>query len=562
MKNKLTYIVACLTLILTVNCDQTLIAEFDSTPMVDPSAKVADPDMDSNGDPDSVQISDVGSSDVPSDSPDPIAGMPDTPTVPTNDPNSASTPNDNSDTTMETDPPITLSEDPTEPNETGAGSPQDSSCITFLDIAAAAPAFVRFDEDLHYLGEFIIQHPSTCFFEIDSSNTCIKARPTPSITGSTTQITPTGGDDTARVLDALNAAGAGGAVDGDGATFRLRNATISTAGVRLQNMNIIPNTSSGSYLIRINADDVMLDGVHIDAQDNDYTEGLVIHDGADRAVIVNSSVRNIKTSSAITHSLLRVRSAERPYIACNTLEGIGGPSVRGLRFGHADTETVNDGAYVINNDFGRNRSTAKECDAIYCSGVHGPDDGWISEPLKIIANRSVNAGRRFLKGQASNIKAFSNTNEWSGNEGQPQARLSMYSSQGWNRHWYQNNRVIFAHTDSWRGRAFMLSGGYDRGTTSDFDDLHVDNNHLRVITTPGSTGDGFVDIVNGTNDTIDGPWPTNSSVDNNVVDGPGEVSYFMWFRGSSASANQWSPAGSPTRDGNDLSSSTAPNFYK
>lgn len=429
--------------------------------------------------------------------------------------------------------------------------------VFFFEIEDAAPDHMCFDRPSHYLAEYLRQNPGVCFWDLDEAQECITPLPIPEVTGPTVTISSTGGNDTALIVNAFNSVGSGGCVDGQGQTYRVQNATTTASNVRLKNVNLIPNGTGGNHLIRINGDDVFFENVHVDGQNQNYTDGIYINDNADRPIIVNSSVRNIDIPLAdqVTHSLLRIRAVEQPHIACNVLENIFAPGCRGIRFGHASDQTVTNGGYVVNNTFGRMRSKGlqtggTECDCIYAAAQRGPDDGWINEPLRVLANRSTNSGRRFIKGQASNIEAFSNVNEWSGNEGQPQPRLAMYSSQGWNTHFYQNNHIIFNHTDSWRARAFIFTPAVNRGTTMDYTDCHFDCNRLTTNTNPGATQDGFIDIAQTQANSLAGPWGVNCSIDNNVIDGAGSIDYVYWFRGSADQSNNWIPTSGPTTNGN------------
>ena len=117
----------------------------------------------------------------------------------------------------------------------------------YAQIAADAPDWMCLETANEYLAEFLRQNPDVSYWDQDHAAQSIVAMGEPAIAVATVNITPSGGDDTQLIENAISQAGQGGVVDGGGATFLINDPRIDEAGVTLRNMTFKPSVNT-AYL--------------------------------------------------------------------------------------------------------------------------------------------------------------------------------------------------------------------------------------------------------------------------------------------------------------------------
>lgn len=395
--------------------------------------------------------------------------------------------------------------------------------VAFEAIETASPPEFCHTNDTEYLAEFLRQNPETCYWEIDTAGRRIRSVDVPVWTGPVIQVTT----DT-QVTEALTNGVEGTCYDGGGGTYTIPlNTGVFASGCQFRNMTLLPPSSTATFFVRVNAPDVSFLDVVVDCQGGTHIVGVDVN--AEGFSFVRSTVKNMRQTGTQTIRAVRLNAGDS-YIACSKFQNIvtaNGGAARGIGWG----VFTGPGGVVANCDFDDIQ------EIITAEHNAGDGDGMVvargtvfTTTNLILANRGVNFGKRLVKLQNGNCLVLSNWGHWKDRIGPDgyRKKSALVAHQIGNDVTVRNNYLVSDYaTDFEQTHGYILSTGFGSVTQ---DNIHCDCNVYEVNHGPVENGgiDYGIVMLNWSNHSP--PYPTNSSMLDNVIKGPGVLDYIYWDR--------------------------------
>jgi hypothetical protein len=387
----------------------------------------------------------------------------------------------------------------------------------------------------HYLAEYLFQNPDTCFWKIDASGRTISTVDVPQPPRNAVSLPrPSGGDDTSALAAVINA-NRGGAVVGSG-TYKVNYLVINVP-VDIFNMKMEP-AGSAQEMVIARSPDVRIFNSPIDAKNSRVLRfGFHADNGAHRFTLVRSGVSNVYHTNDESMSGLRIRAIDDFHIACNRFVNLINDTKDKTLTARANSIWMNggktgstSGGYIVNNYAENHQSNGARKDSeFFTTQSYAKTDP--AKPVKIFANRTLNAGKRLTKMQESDGKILSNHNEWRVKEGPlgPRNLIATFAVHFSDNIFVRNNRIEIA-----AGSAFdYVFHSNKAGGSKRQDNIHFDCNDIeikdRLPSTSGSRPKLMVFRASNEARGSTGHEASNSSASNNRVHGNGSVLYHYWF---------------------------------
>ena len=191
---------------------------------------------------------------------------------------------------------------------------------SFENIAAQGLDNACYLDAEHYAAEFLYQNPDVCFWTVDEASGTVSEVAVPEVPADAIALpSPTGKDDTAMLQAVINSS-SGKTYVGSG-TYKVNNLKITTP-VMLYNMPMVPYNNA-MVVVSVRSPDVSIFNSPIDGAGSSNTNaGFAVMDGADRFVLVNSGVSNLRGSTNRNSAGVFLRGVDDFHLACNTFENI------------------------------------------------------------------------------------------------------------------------------------------------------------------------------------------------------------------------------------------------
>ena len=405
---------------------------------------------------------------------------------------------------------------------------------SFENIAAQGLDNACYLDAEHYAAEFLYQNPDVCFWTVDEESGTVSEVAVPEVPVDAIALpSPTGKDDTAMLKAIINSS-SGKTYVGSG-TYKVNNLKIETP-VMLYNMPMVPYNNA-MVVVSVRSPDVSIFNSPIDGAESSNTNaGFAVMDGADRFVLVNSGVSNLRGSTNRNSAGVFLRGVDDFHLACNTFENIVNRSTKRTTSranaiwmnGSANRSSTSGG--VIANNYAENlQSSGKLEDAEFFTVqqfVEKDDD----QPIRIYANRAVNAGKRMTKHQNSGALVYSNSYDWQDKNGELGDRrmFAMVNVQRASDVSARNNRFM-AGAKSTFDYIFHANAKV-KGVVQD--NLHFDCNAIEIREKLGSQSGSTPKIISARaiqNSSSGRYEATNSSARNNQIFGNGDVKNYYSF---------------------------------
>jgi len=429
-----------------------------------------------------------------------------------------------------------------EPNGVGEGTEIVSDTYRYESIKANGLGNGTYPTDDYYLAEFLYQNPDVCFWEQDSENKTITSLKTPVPPENSVYMpSPSGGDDTA-MLESFIKKNAGKSLVGQG-TYKVATLDINHA-VDIFNMAMVP-ASGAKQMVRVNVADVRIFNSPIDGQNMpSLAIGFNVEDGAHRFVLVNSGVKNIYHKRDANAAAVFIRGANDFYIVCNRFDDILNTTNDKTKTARANSFWLSgrkvhnlSGGLIANNDASNHQSNGKLKDAEFFT-IQGYNSISEKNPLRIFANRTVNAGKRFTKNQEGSTVILSNYVEWNTKTG-PLGRRTLIAPfviHLSDNITIRNNRVSISAEGSFE--AVLITDASSGAHTAHLggniqNNIHFDNNDIELKDNrdPSARGGPALVIARASNrpENDVGYEAKNSSASNNNVYGTGSLRTYFTF---------------------------------
>lgn len=415
---------------------------------------------------------------------------------------------------------------------------------SYTDIEANAPDWTCVLTANEYLGEFLRQNPNVSYWNQDHSAQLITPLNAPSIAGTVINVTPSGSDDTQLIEDAISQAGQDGAVDGGGATFLIDNLIVNQANFTLRNISFKPSVNSAYKLITVASPDVTFFQITCDGENKPYQYVIDVNANADRFALVESTITNLFNNSDGSGAMLRLsQSTDDVYIVNNEfIHGIGvsSPDENSLLRGIVVNSTTRDdpkNGIIASNLFEDLQAEGRgdDADAMFF-GNFASRQYQIGFRMRVLANVGINAGKRLIKAQGGGVDAHSNLNHWKDYLGELGVRTTRchYDNHGVSNTRWTNNLGISDHSNPNSEAFFMQMGNHLWSESYNTENIifNCNKNIQNEDTADGVVSYGFV-ITDYSDGGATPPWPANSEIKNNVLEGPGTFKYIWWFRKAS-----------------------------
>jgi|GEM_PF-2916928 len=445
----------------------------------------------------------------------------------------------------------------------GSSPPTHAQGKTFAQIAAGAHSNFCVADDESYIAEYLYQHPTVCFWEVQTLNgvKCVVPLPDPVLPANATVLpAPTGGDDTNMLNTALNS---GGSFNGLNRTYRISRLVHTAANMQLFNITLKP-VAGATQLIHVQAPGVLHYNVNIDGENQaSVYQCIRILDSADDYTGVKGSAINTwhkkgaPGADNLSGGVYRIGLAENFHIAGNSWKDhrndveqkhdVSLPTVascRGVWMVSNKTAPVPNG--VIANNYCENlqsNGNREDAEFFVVQGYAGsaPPLGTV----KVYANRCEDAGKRLTKCQDGGVAVYSNSYWWKTlqgdltSENERQMRTVLAVHLGVSNVHFENNRILisqprFAHVCVWND---SVNGPHSDNLTFNCNEVIFAVPHNN-----GNSGGGemfFFDNITPSSTT--GSEPTNSSISNNrfMATNGGNIKHYYWLRYGYANVIPW-----------------------
>lgn len=406
---------------------------------------------------------------------------------------------------------------------------------TFDEIASRGLQNACYVDADHYVAEFLYQNPAACDWQVNEGARQVVAVPSPEVPSDAVPLpSPSGSDDTA-ALEAVINASPGATVVGQG-TYRVDNLDILVP-VTIHAMPMEPWRGAG-LVVRVHAPDVSIYDSPIDAEGSDSTyTGFRVEEGAERFKLIGSGFSNARHVMGKSVIGVLLRGGRDFHLACNTFDNLTNRAVSASDTARANAIVINgsnraslSGGVIANNEAQELQSSGFRQDAEFLTiqNLAGTDS---ERPVRVFANRAVDAGKRFTKHQEGDALVLSNDHEWTSKSGPlgPRKLLAHVEVQTANNVVARNNRVRIAADSRFD---YVFHTAVTSGSTRQ-DNIHYDCNDIEIQDRldPSSSSAPHLFVarspLRSAGDT--GLEATGSSVNGNRVHGGGSVKYHYWF---------------------------------
>ncbi len=424
---------------------------------------------------------------------------------------------------------------------------------TFAQIANDAETnFCDTDGDDSYIAEYLYQNPGILYWNIvtlPNGEKCVVPVDAPTPPANSIQLpAPSGGDDTQALETVING-NPGSNFTGTGGTYRLNVLNINVS-ASIWNVPSVPVNSSAGIIWYINAADVKIYNSPIDGQNSTGLDaGWRVEDGSHRFHLINSGMSDVRVTDGGSMAGVVLRSVDDFHIAGNTFTNLlnaSGPAstARANAIWHVDGGGTTSGGYIVNNSGTNFQSNGDKYDSEFYTKQSFGSTG---QKTKIYANRCFDAGKRFVKFQASDGLVLSNEAIWSqraGNSGIGNRTMLAFCApiSGAHRITYRNNRMITEPaTIGEFHRIFSI--GPNISTTNIGKELFIDCNFITVNSGKGPTNSFnprvFFMTANG-----GGSYNRfiQCSIKDNIITGSGTIEHYWDFRTAGLPETGWTPA--------------------
>ena len=409
--------------------------------------------------------------------------------------------------------------------------------VGYDEIEANGLSNACYMDEQHYLAEFLYQNPEACFWEVDAANRRIAAKDVPAVPADATMLPlPSGGDDTAALERVINA-NKGGAVYGTG-TYIVNGLDVN---VPVDIFDMPMRTPKGAgVIVRIKSPDVRIFNSPIDAEGSGtvYT-GFYVDHGAHRFTLVGSGLSNVLHRRSKSASGVHIRGADDFHVACNTFVNIVNDTSDKTTGARANAIWMNggkvhdtSGGIIANNYAEELQSNGRLSDAEFFTvqSYRSTDE---KRPVRVYANRALNAGKRLTKHQESDALVLSNHYDWDVKQGPLGSRrlFSMVNVHFEDNVIARNNRLRVAADG--RFDFIFHTNAKSRGIRQD--NIHFDCNDIELVDRQPASSGTVSQIIAAQNsaepDKSTAFEATNSSANHNVVRGTGSVMHYYTFGG-------------------------------
>jgi len=415
---------------------------------------------------------------------------------------------------------------------------------SFSEIQSKGLSNACYLDDEHYVAEFLFQNPEVYFWEVRGSAVTALSTPVPRADAIRLPA-PSGGNDTAAIERIINSNSGKDFVAQDG-VYRIDNLEINVP-ANIFGMAMIPARRSTRRIINIKSSDVGIFNSPVDGQDsNSLTVAYDVQDGSHNFTLVESGLKNVFHNKGVNMAGVILHGVNDFHIAGNRFVNLlNNANGRKNSSGEKVTARANaiwmtgagrsstSGGYIVNNYGEEFQSNGKLKDAEFFTiqSYISTDE---SNPVRLYANRGVNAGKRFAKFQEGNGVALSNYYEWNIKSGRLGNRLLLSHIEI---HFEcsnvisRNNRVKVGSETESRFDYIFFSDGKRPNLIQD--NNHYDCNDIFIESNLASSTRNRPTIITARNSSLPkkstGKEATNSSANSNVIRGPGSIANIYWF---------------------------------
>ena len=427
---------------------------------------------------------------------------------------------------------------------------QVDNVFTFAQIRAAGRSANGYaDAGIDYadahLAELLYMNPEACNWHVDVANERITILPCEEPTGSIAYMpAPSGGNDAAMIENFINA-NSGKNVVGTGGTYQLSSTVDVNVPVRIFD---IPTRMTGSIstAYKVNSADVEFHNCLIDADNSaSFLIGWNVGPTAHRFVLTKSGVKDMYRIGEGPAAGVWIRGGRDFKIACNSFEnllmktdpandtqGESSSIVRPVWSQSTVSGAQSPGGYIVNNYANNIHTNEKTSQGdttdpeFFC--VQGYDG--TAGRVKILANRCVNAGKRFTKIMHPDVFVASNFFHWKDRDGPFSRRVqtSIVNCQ-------IDATDVRAINNRFKVDAEARYGAWFRASPhfSDhrFENLHFDYNDIELVDTPPESF--YANGIEYSNKADNSPDSrnklTNCSAIGNYIHGPGGTNHYFYF---------------------------------
>jgi len=414
-------------------------------------------------------------------------------------------------------------------------SPDSNEGKLFSAIKNDGLANACYLDDDHYVAEYLYQNPDVCFWSVDSASKRVTPQDTPTPPADAVRLpAPSGGDDTAILQKVINA-NANGSVVGDG-VYKIKNLSINVP-IDIFNMSMIP-ASGARKIVVINSTDVRIFNSPIDGRNSkSATIGYDVSTGSHRFTLVDSGYSNVKHKNQESIAGVMIRGVNDFHIACNTFENLINDTSDSSKTARANSIWMNgrgkestSGGLIVNNVAKNHQSNGSRKDAEFFTIQNYRKTDPIN-PVRIFANRTTNAGKRFTKHQSDNAIVLSNEHNWPVKQGPLGGRLllSHVEIQFSDNVIARNNRVKIGAGSRFD---YVFNTAVNYGVKVQ-NNIHYDCNDIEITDVLDPNSGNVPHIIAARMTTRPkgsrGYEATNSSANYNYIHGEGSVRYHYWF---------------------------------
>lgn len=414
--------------------------------------------------------------------------------------------------------------------------------MTFAQIRAAGTQKGVYNNDMDYVMEFMYQNPNARYWSV--SGDTVSVVPTPTAPADAIELpAPSGGDDTSAIESFINSR-SGGTFVGSGGVYIFNQLNLNVP-CTIFKMPSVPNIGAGIVVnIRSSNVDIFESPISCLNMASAYI-GWYFHHGVNNCDLIDSGCSDIYHRND--------QNAAGVYIrGCSDLRIAGGRFVNIVNTTN-NQKTARANAFWMNGGGNAAGKTTKNVLIYNNIGENYQSDGHsggnqdaefftiqsyastnVAEPTRIFGNRTLNAGKRLVKFQASNCVCNSNYCDLPDKFNGPLAplirKLFAVSGTQFSDNTFTNNNRIRMGAESRFDFICLFSNQV--GSATPQDNLHFDGNEIEFLDSlPASANN--VPVVFGARNTLvarssTGSEPTNSSANNNVITGPAGAVKWIW----------------------------------
>gem|GEM_PF-5061271 len=415
----------------------------------------------------------------------------------------------------------------------------DSASFAEIRLASKNPIY-EFSSESELLAEFISQRPQSCLWTVDSEAQTVSAVEIPTkCSEPMVQIAPSGGNDTQRILDALQSVGPGGCLEGNGQPFQVSNLRLNTPNTTIINLPMVPANNQGTAVVISGGAGMTWINSPINGENKDYNMGHEILESASGITLIKSGVSNLHGKRTSNGGVvgIRARGTDDIHISCSKFENILNTnfSVRGIHIANRDASPR--AGLIANNVFNEIQSTngppytstKADADGIVFQGLL---NFRFSAPMQVLANRGVDMGKRFLKLQSGNVEVHGNDLVWAKAMGPLGRRThqTMIGVLGMDDVQVTNNKITYEKGTSGLFNGYTLSVTMNVASRpARSQNVSINNNLIIKDSTSTGQGDSPLRVSNGLRNPNLKGWPTNLEIKGNVIMGEGAYSFAYAF---------------------------------